>query len=277
MHKDIREIKSILLKNVIPKTLETTTKVEEVLDANWRRQSQSWASVVENQKNIERKISYQHNIGSVVNEAVDTSRQKMERDNVERKLCECNCMIQNILESTARSNSDKKEEDTDKVIQIMNVDSEYIINVRRAGVPKPDRVRPVIITLSTPELAAEMHNHGRGNKRVNNANHDEVYWINPDLIKTDRVANYQARKEAQKRRQDGQRRRDDRPRQREHRHQSAGTDSPRADYRRGSFLRTSHRRESLPGTPPAPRDISQHNSPLSTPQGSPSRSGNFQG
>ena len=91
MHKDIREIKDILLKNVIPRTVETTTKVEEVLDANWRRQSQSWASVVENQKSIERKISNQHSIGSVVNEAVDTSRKKMERDNAERKLRECNC------------------------------------------------------------------------------------------------------------------------------------------------------------------------------------------
>ena len=286
MHKDIIEIKNILLKNVIPKTVETTKKVEKVLDANWRRQTQTMADVVQNQKSIERKISNQQSIGLVVNEAVDTSRQKMERDNAERKLRECNCVIQSLPESTSSSNYDKKREDTDTVVEIMNVDPEYIVNVRRAGPPRQNQRRPVIITMSSPELAAELHNHGRGSKRVNNANPDEAYWINPDLIKTDRIANYQARKEAQKRRADVQRRREDRHRQRHH-SRSAGTDSPQhaTQHRRGSFLHDTRRRDSFQASPThngSPqrsatpvRQSSPQNSPYGTPQSSQSRNGDF--
>ena len=56
----------------------------------------------------------------------------------------------------------------------------------------------MIITVASPELASHLHDHGRGwraRDREGNA-----FWVNADLIKADREANYQARKLARNRR-----------------------------------------------------------------------------
>ena len=53
------------------------------------------------------------------------------------------------------------------------------------------RRRPLVITLSTPELARQLCSYGAGKKYlVDNV----VYWANPDLIQSDRLANQAARK-----------------------------------------------------------------------------------
>ena len=56
----------------------------------------------------------------------------------------------------------------------------------------------MIITVESPELAAHLHNYGRGWKARDQYNN--IYWVNPDLIKTDRIAGYKARKLAKERR-----------------------------------------------------------------------------
>ena len=78
------------------------------------------------------------------------------------------------------------------------------MKVIRAGPPiryVPEDTRethPMIVTLESPELAAYLHNYGRGWAAKDQ--YDTVYWVNPDLIQADRKAAYNARVLARRRR-----------------------------------------------------------------------------
>ena len=174
--------------------------MSDTLDANWRRQSQSWADIVANQKAIEQKISAKQKEEAVlVTNVINTSQQKIERDNIEREKRKRNVVIRELEESEG-SSDDRKESDKDAATQILSLQSSDVIQVWRAGPPKRNYNRPLIVTVSTPELAQKLHNYGRG-RRVENLSDDrEFYWCNPDLIETDRKANYKAREEARRRR-----------------------------------------------------------------------------
>ena len=50
-----------------------------------------------------------------------------------------------------------------------------------------------IVTLETPSLAQHFHNYGAGHK-IERPEGKKDFWINQDLIKSDRDANYHARK-----------------------------------------------------------------------------------
>ena len=98
------------------------------------------------------------------------------------------------------------EHDKDFVLRLLDIREDQLINVSRAGPPigslRNDRrtTRPLIITVSTPEMAAYLHNYGRG-WRI--ASRNGVFWVNPDLIKADRIANAKARDARKMRRQRG--------------------------------------------------------------------------
>ena len=62
--------------------------------------------------------------------------------------------------------------------------------------------RPLIVTVATPELAKTLHNYGSGYRvTVRDGSGTDCYvWCNPDLIKSDRIPNYNARKLQRERR-----------------------------------------------------------------------------
>ena len=201
MSKDIKEIKDILLSKVVPNLANTSTKVSETLDANWRRQSQSWADLVANQKAMEQKISAKQKEEVVlVTNVINSSQQKMERDNIEREKRKRNVVIRELDEPNEGSNEDRRDSDIAAATEILDIDPTDVIQVWRAGPPKRNQNRLLIVTVRTPELAQRLHNYGRGKKVVNLNDDREFYWCNPDLIETDRKANYKARLEARNRR-----------------------------------------------------------------------------
>ena len=65
-------------------------------------------------------------------------------------------------------------------------------HVFRAGAVQ-DKPRPLIIVLASPELARTKHDYGKGRPIRDKEGRNILYWINPDLIKADRFANYKAR------------------------------------------------------------------------------------
>ena len=194
MHRDILEIKDILTKQIVPNTQKTTNTVSQTLDANWRRHTQSWADIVAGQKALETKLVQQQEKEKIlVQEAINSSRQKTERDNAEREKRKRNVVIRDIEEPTTGSGEDKYYSDLQFVMDILELDQEDIVDLRRAGPLKRNYHRPLVITVRTPELAAHLHNYGVGRRKHNTNDESEVYWVNPDLIETDRKANYQAR------------------------------------------------------------------------------------
>ena len=251
LYREVLDVKELLLNRVIPSTDKiedvnnsASTAVKNTLNENLLRQTKTWAEVIQNkqeqaQKSLERTITVEHR--KIVSEAIDSSRKKAERDNIEREKRKCNCVIRDIPESTKTTNEAKRDEDLEIVTDIMNIDPEYVVGVYRAGPPKRGYNRPVIVTLTSPDLASELHNYGRGSRRVNNEN-SLVYWVNQDLIQVDRTANFKARDEARKRQERGQQRR-------EHQRRGADPSSPRRQSTSDNESREDHqpqtRRQSL--------------------------------
>ena len=143
----------------------------------------------------------------VVTQACRNSKQLMDNDALAREQRKCNVIIRDITESTRASPRERQEEDLEFTQQLLGVDRDRIIKVIRAGPPIGSREndtrlnRPVVITVESPELAAYLHNHGRGWKVRDD--YDNTYWVNPDLIQADRKAAFHARKLARRRRGGG--------------------------------------------------------------------------
>ena len=134
-----------------------------------------------------------------------TSKEKMDSDVAEREQRKCNIIVRDVPESSHRHPQDRQAEDWRFARKLLHiVKDEELVKVVRAGPPigsRPDDTRvnrPMIITVSNPELASYLHNYGCGWKRTSSTG--QVFWVNPDLIKADRVANYRARQLAKHRR-----------------------------------------------------------------------------
>ena len=179
-------------------------------------------------------------VTQVVKKVVEQSKQRMDSDHMEREKRVKNIVLNDLVEPTAESNEDKKEEDKTKVLEILGLRADEIEFMKRAGKPRtpdPDheddipRPRPLIVTVLTPEVAQRLHNHGRGRKfTVRDEDDDEqIIWCNPDLIAADRKANWLARKERNKRRQEAEAARE-------------GDGNPSQQTRNGSFLEHRDRR-----------------------------------
>ena len=66
-------------------------------------------------------------------------------------------------------------------------------HVFRAGAVQ-DKPRALIVVLSSPDLASKQHGYGKGRPiRDSEDNKKILYWVNRDLIKSDKIANFKAR------------------------------------------------------------------------------------
>lgn len=153
------------------------------------------------------KETIQQNNTRVFSEVVQSSKAQMDADTVARQQRKCNLVIRNVSEPTGDTDNSRRQEDLTFAMKCLNIDREQIIRVTRVGKPighyRDERrvSRPLIITVETPELAAYLHDYGRGWRRQDDFG--DVYWVNQDLIAADREANYKARVEARRRRQGG--------------------------------------------------------------------------
>ena len=113
-------------------------------------------------------------------------------DNLERQKRASNVCVSNVAESKKTDKKEKYEEECDTVINILQLNADDVKHVFRAG-PLRDKPRPIICVLSSPELANTQHSYGKGRAIRDNEGKNILYWVNPDFIKTDRVANFKAR------------------------------------------------------------------------------------
>lgn len=135
----------------------------------------------------------------VVNEtaqhAVAAGMQKIDCDNLEREKRRCNVMIKNVPESTSTDNKVRNREDRVFVVKTIGINADDIEAVFRAGTlldrdGKPRGApRPLIVVLCDEEEADYWCCDGRGFET------EDGYWVNRDLCKADRVANFLARKQ----------------------------------------------------------------------------------
>lgn len=187
----------------VKKLVAATLKKE--LNKNLDEQTNKWNNVLQdNREETSRVISQTitENNTRVISEVVNSSKQQMDADKREREMRKCNIVISDLIESKARLTTDKSKHDRDYATQVLGLDDDEIVKVRRAGPPpqgEQGRPRPLIVTVLTPELANQLHDYGRGVRRTCTTDRRIAFWVNPDLIKADREANFKAREAARDR------------------------------------------------------------------------------
>ena len=120
--------------------------------------------------------------------------QKQDAERHEREKRKRNIVVSNLVESSLSTPKGRYDSDIKKLMKILepSVTSDaQIVNCYRAGAKRENgEPRLLIVTLETPRLAEHFHNYGAGHR----VQYGEKYiWINPDMIKADRDANYNAR------------------------------------------------------------------------------------
>ena len=249
LHNKIEESLKLTVKNTIEEKIEavvndtveksvnatvtnTEEKVDEVMKKVEEGGQKSWSQFFKNKENTEER---KQELKDVVTEVVAVNQHKMVRDAisksrviqnidfVEREKRKRNVVIKNVPESKKSTRNGQLKDDWDAVMDILeelDVTESDIKTVIRAG-PQPGSgsnrerrtPRPIVVTLVTPELANELHDHGNGTRvKVNDAGKEDsgkIFWINPDLIQADREAEFKARekkREIEKARRDAHKR-----------------------------------------------------------------------
>ena len=131
---------------------------------------------------------------------LDKAAQKQDADHYERVKRQRNIVIKNLRESNRSTPTDRYNSDMKKVMDILEIEEKVIVRCYRAGAKKEGNTRLLIVTLLTPDHAQHYHNYGAGYRIETNGDKKDI-WINPDLIKADREANYMARRALRERRE----------------------------------------------------------------------------
>jgi hypothetical protein len=133
--------------------------------------------------------------------------QKQDVEHYEREKRKRNIVVSNLRESSLITPKGRYESDVKKLLKLMmvhhlDIKEEDIVTCYRAGAKREDQgPRLLIVTLETPRLAEHFHKYGTGQRLDNGTGEKSKYvWINPDMIKADRDANYNARKLMRERR-----------------------------------------------------------------------------
>ena len=195
--------------------------VQKVINESEKKTESKWADLLKKTEEIksETKTTISNEIADANSKLVETamvnSKKAIDSNFMERERRRKNVVIVNAPESGKSTLAEQKEDDRDTVIELLQVDSEEIKGIYRAGPQlgegrNKDRTkpRPIIVSLSTPQLAEQLHAHGYGKRvfyEIDNAELEgktEIpVYINKDLILADRVANYEARVARNKRRE----------------------------------------------------------------------------
>ena len=114
-----------------------------------------------------------------------------------------NVVITTVPESSLANIPDRVAADKTIAAQLLKVTPDQIERCYRAGPPlgtgsnkDSNRPRPLVVVLETPELARSKHKYGNWCKVVEER---EQHWINPDLSRAERRANFEARQRRRER------------------------------------------------------------------------------
>ena len=125
----------------------------------------------------------------------DVARQ-MDGDRLERRRRRLNCCVLRVPESNAKTAKLREDADLKFCVETLDISKSDITSVHRAGKKdekKADYRRPLILKMKDEQAVDYWTYSGRG-YHVNVAPKVD-YYVNPDLCKADRDANFLARKE----------------------------------------------------------------------------------
>ena len=201
--KPIETAVKAAVKKVIPKIIKAVIQ-ETVKEKNF---SKTFADVVK-EKHEEFTAQANKTIEKSMSSAIQNNQQKIlekasvkqDADNIEREKRKRNVVFSSVSESKQNSADARQRSDMKKVEKMVQPEEDdLIVSCHRAGKQSGDKPRLLIVTMATPELARTLHCYGSGRK-LETSEGTEI-WCNPDLIKADRIANFNARKLQRERRE----------------------------------------------------------------------------
>ena len=172
------------LEQIVPKIVEETVSKS---DKKWSDFFKS------NKEEIKKQTKEAKNQTKMVEKSIAAAKQKQAVENIERQKRVRNIIITNVPESDSNDEKKQTEHDTKYIIDYFNLSANDISTVYRVGYPNKNTHGPrkLVAILASPDIAKEQHNYGRGKPIYQE---DKIkHWVNPDLIKEDRVANFNAR------------------------------------------------------------------------------------
>ena len=198
--EELHQMSPVIKKNVedaVRKALTDTSPNKELFDSSVTKAVdkavKSYADITaSSQKKVIEEISFAQASKDVVQQVV----RQLDVDQVERKKKKLNVCVNKVPESTKKSPRDREKDDYQYCIDSLEIDARDIVSCHRAG-KKDEKIsnfcRPLIVKLRREEDVSYYTLDGRGFMTR------DKLWINPDLCRADRKANFEARQEAEKR------------------------------------------------------------------------------
>ena len=183
------------LQKCLPSEIYSKKDIKELLEESNCKAVKSYADITAtSQKKVIDELSAVQTTKEVVKEV--TSQLGVE--SIEREKRRLNLCVMKAPESTKNGAKDRQDDDTTFCVTTLGIPKEDIESCHRAGKKKDDDStfnRPLIIKMKNQKAHTTWSDNGRGYLVTGTK-----YYINPDLCKADRDANFRVRKERQRRR-----------------------------------------------------------------------------
>ena len=139
----------------------------------------TWAQVTQ-RKEIIREV-----VEETSKHALEKGMQLMDANLSEQKKRERNAVISGVVEDYGGAGSSLRNVAAELLGNGCSPDD--LVTVKRLGVRKPTSKRPILVVFKTEDAAQFFHNYGMGRKVSDRT------WINPDLTRTQRNAQFEKR------------------------------------------------------------------------------------
>ena len=174
-------------------TLNNELDVPKIITETVEKSERKWSDLFASSKDEMKKQSQEAKKQSkLVEKSILESKQRQAVENIERQKRVRNVVIRNVPETSPADSEEQKRLDKAFLLENLDINDGDICSVYRVGKVKDGSQRILVGVLSSPELAKQQHSYGRG-RPIYDENNRISYWVNPDLIKSDRVANYNLR------------------------------------------------------------------------------------
>ena len=202
IEKPVQDAVKAEVKKAVPGIIKAVIQ-ETVRENNFKKTFADVVKEKQEQFNAHASKTIEKTMETAINnnqhKLVEKASQKIDSDQFEREKRKRNVVFSGVPESSNSTASGRLKSDMRKVEKIIEPEEDgLVITCHRAGKKVDGKDRLLIVTMATPELAQIVHGYGSGRKCL--AEKNRVIWCNPDLIKADRIANYNARKQQREKR-----------------------------------------------------------------------------
>ena len=199
VEKNILKVVETAVKETIENSdLCRKSEVEKIVKENASKAIKTYSeATASSQKKVLDEMSAIQASKSVIEEVT----RKLDTDKVEREKRRSNVCVLGIKESTRDSANLRNGDDYRFCVEELGIERKDIDSCFRAGIKNsdPNYCRPLIVKMVDQAAADYWTNYGRGWKTNHQLDSGKFVYLNPDLCKADRNANFLAREERRKR------------------------------------------------------------------------------